>query len=55
VDELFQWAVGHKPTDAKRKLAVDHLSAAKSARDKKQAWDNLVWALLNSQEFSWIR
>jgi len=55
VDELFLWAVGHKPAEGKRKLALDHLNAAKNPRDKKQAWDNLVWALVNSQEFSWVR
>jgi len=47
--------VGHKPAEGKRKLALDHLNAAKNPRDKKQAWDNLVWALVNSQEFSWVR
>ncbi len=55
VDELFLWAVGHKPAEGKRKLALEHLSAARNPRDKKQAWDNLVWALVNGQEFSWIR
>ncbi|MCY2937224.1 MAG: DUF1549 and DUF1553 domain-containing protein [Planctomycetota bacterium] len=65
VNELFVYALGHKPDPAKLKLALDHLSAAgkdekgkelpnKDAA-KKRGWENLLWALINTREFSWIR
>lgn len=55
VNELFLVAVGHRPSEGQRKLALEHLEAAKTPQQKKQAWENLIWALVNGQEFSWIR
>jgi hypothetical protein len=49
VDELFLWAVGHKPNDKKRQLALDHVSG--HPRDKKTAYENILWALINTKEF----
>jgi hypothetical protein len=49
VDELFLWALAHPPTDAQRDLALAHL--AKHAKDKKAAYENILWALLNTKEF----
>ncbi len=48
VEELFLWAVGHKPSPKQLDLALDHIQNAKS---KKLAYENVVWALLNSKEF----
>ncbi len=49
LDELFVWAFAHKPTDAQRDLALAHL--AKHAMNKKLAYENILWALLNTKEF----
>jgi hypothetical protein len=49
VDELFLWAVGHKPDARKRQLALDHL--ALHPKDRKGAYENLLWALINTKEF----
>ncbi len=52
VEELFLWAFARKPTadDAAAALAhIEKVTAAKGA--KKAAYENLVWALLNTKEF----
>jgi hypothetical protein len=49
VNELFLWAVGHEPDAKKRQLALDHLAG--HPRDKKAAYENILWALLNTKEF----
>jgi uncharacterized protein DUF1553/uncharacterized protein DUF1549 len=49
VDELFLWAFGRKPTPGQRDLALSHL--AKHTTDKKVAYENILWALLNTKEF----
>jgi hypothetical protein len=46
---LFLWAFARKPTVAQRELALAHL--AKHASDKKVAYENILWALLNTKEF----
>jgi hypothetical protein len=34
-------------------LALDHVE--KSGKNKKQAYENILWALINIREFSWVR
>src|SRR5262249_10280284 len=49
VDELFLWAVAHKPSPEKRELALAHIE--QHAKDKKSAYEDILWALLNTKEF----
>jgi hypothetical protein len=49
VEELFLLAVGKRPTPEQLALAKEHL--AKHAKDKKLAYENIIWALLNSKAF----
>jgi hypothetical protein len=49
VEELFLWAVGHKPTPRKLELALEHIE--RHSKDKKVAYENIVWALINTKEF----
>ena len=49
VDELFLWAFGRKPSDEQRAVALAHI--AKHATAKKAAYENILWALLNTKEF----
>jgi hypothetical protein len=49
VEELFLWAFARKPTDEQRAAALAHLG--KNPRDKKKAYEDIVWALLNTKEF----
>ncbi len=49
VDELFMWALGRKPTPEQRDLALANI--AKNTANKKAAYENILWALLNTKEF----
>ncbi len=49
VEELFLGAWGHKPTPEQSKAALAHLG--KHATNKKLAYENILWALLNTKEF----
>ncbi len=53
VDELFLWAFARKPTDEQRNTALAHI--AKHDKDKKIAYENILWALLNTKEFIFNR
>lgn len=49
VEELFLWAFARKPTAQQLELALSNI--AQNARDKKVAYENIVWALINTKEF----
>ncbi len=49
VEELFLWAFGRKPTENDVKVALAHI--AKHEKNKKTAYENILWALLNTKEF----
>ena len=49
VEELFLLAIAKKPTAEQLKAALDHI--AKSDKSRKQAYENIVWALINSKAF----
>ncbi len=53
IDELFLWVYGRKPTTDQRSVALAHL--AKHADNKKAAYENILWALLNTKEFVFIQ
>jgi hypothetical protein len=49
IEELFLWAVGHKPSEQQLQLALDNLEL--NAKEKKVAYENIIWALINSKAF----
>jgi hypothetical protein len=49
VTELFVLATGSKPSKEKLDLALEHI--AKYEKSKKTAYENIIWALLNSKSF----
>ena len=49
VTELFILATGSKPSKEKLDLALEHI--AKHEKTKKIAYENIIWALLNSKGF----
>jgi hypothetical protein len=51
VTELFRLAVGAPPSEEKLKLALEHVEKHKAAKTTKVAYENIVWALLNSKGF----
>ena len=52
VEELFLWAFARKPTADDLKTALDHIAAQAKTAGKKAAYENIVWALLNTKEFA---
>jgi hypothetical protein len=49
VEELFLWAFARKPSAEDMKSALDHI--AKHEKNKRVAYENIIWALLNTKEF----
>ena len=49
IDDLFMWAFAHPPAPVQRTMALAHIS--QHANDKKSAYENILWALLNTKEF----
>ncbi|MCE9532484.1 MAG: DUF1553 domain-containing protein [Planctomycetes bacterium] len=49
VTELFLWAFARKPSDEDLKTALEHIK--KYEMTKKAAYENIVWALINTKEF----
>jgi len=48
IEEIYLWALARFPTPTERSRAARHLAAAPNRR---QASEDLMWALLNSREF----
>jgi hypothetical protein len=53
VEELFMWAFGRKPTANDMKTALEHIEKHKAA--KKTAYENILWALINTKEFVFVQ
>ncbi len=49
VEELFLWAFGRRPSAEHLQVALAHI--ARHAQNKRIAYENLLWALLNTKEF----
>jgi len=49
IEELFLWALGRRPAPEHLRLALAHLE--RHAQNKKLAYENLLWALINTKEF----
>jgi hypothetical protein len=53
VEELFLWAFARGPNEAQMELALNNIE--RHAKDKKQAYENILWALINTKEFILIQ
>lgn len=49
VDRLYRRALARDPTDREREIALEHLAVAE---DRGAGFEDLLWALLNSAEFT---
>jgi hypothetical protein len=49
IEQLFLWAFAHKPAPGQLTMALNHIS--QHAQNKKLAYENIIWALLNTKEF----
>jgi hypothetical protein len=52
VSELFVWSFGRKASPDELKAALEHIE--KNGMNKKAAFENILWALLNTKEFQFI-
>ena len=52
LDEFFLAALSRHPDADEKKSALEHL---RSDKDRRKAWENLAWALLNSKEFLFLK
>ena len=49
IEELFLWAFGRKPTKDQMDVALEQIQ--KHEKTKKIAYENILWALINTKEF----
>jgi hypothetical protein len=49
IEELFLWAFARKPSSDDLKAALEHIEKHKA--QKKVAYENILWALINTKEF----
>jgi hypothetical protein len=52
IDTLFLSTLSRYPTDAERKMMLETISAATTDTERQQALGDILWALLNSAEFT---
>jgi hypothetical protein len=49
VEELFLWALGRRPSLEHLQIALAHVE--RHAKDRRVAYQNLIWVLINTKEF----
>jgi hypothetical protein len=52
ISELYLWAFARFPSDDERKFSLAFLA---KKQNKRQAFEDILWAMLNSKEFSFVR
>ncbi|HYV37891.1 MAG TPA: DUF1553 domain-containing protein, partial [Gemmataceae bacterium] len=50
IDELFLWAFGRLPSLEHRQIAMAQIE--RNSKDKRVAYQNIIWALINTKEFA---
>ena len=54
VRELYLWTFSRYPSDEELEFNLSFLRK-KPAAEQRQAYEDLLWALLNAKEFSFVR
>jgi hypothetical protein len=54
IKEMYLWAFSRNPSDEELKFSLAYL-AKKSKENKRQAFEDILWAMLNAKEFSFVR
>jgi hypothetical protein len=49
VEELFLWAFARKPSEAQMSIALENIQ--NNAKNRQLAYENILWALINTKEF----
>ncbi len=58
VEELFLWAFGRKPTSEDMRAALEHIDTSVKKNGpgaKRTAFENIIWALMNTKEFVFVQ
>jgi hypothetical protein len=53
VEELFLWALARRPTPEQMQLALANIE--QHARERRAAYENILWALINTKEFVFVQ
>ncbi len=53
IRELFLWAFARQPTAEQLGLAMQHIQ--RHQKTKKLAYENIIWALINTKEFIMVQ
>jgi hypothetical protein len=53
IEELFLWAFARRPSPEHLRLALEHIQ--RHAQNKKAAYENILWALINTKEFVFVQ
>jgi len=53
VEELFLWAFARRPNAEHLRLALDHIN--RNLQNRKGAYENILWALINTKEFVFVQ
>lgn len=53
VREIFLWCYGRQPTEKQLQTSLEHIK--KLGTNSKQAYENLLWALVNTKEFLFVQ
>ncbi|GBD35720.1 hypothetical protein HRbin36_00834 [bacterium HR36] len=54
VEEVYLWAFARKPQPDELQIALDHIQRL-GPQNRKTAYENLLWSLINAKEFCFIR
>ncbi len=55
ITELYRLAFGRSPTDDERAVCLAHLARARDRGQLRQGYEDLIWTLINTQEFLFNR
>jgi hypothetical protein len=53
VEELFLWSFARRPSTEHLRLALEHIN--RNLQNKKGAYENILWALINTKEFVFVQ
>jgi hypothetical protein len=54
IEELFLLALGRRPTPQQLQVALQTIER-RGPQNKKQAYEDIIWALINTKEFLFIQ
>ena len=54
VEDLFLATLARRPKPEELQAALGHIAAAKNPAAQKQAYENILWALVNTKEFLFV-